>query len=179
MASELLKCIDDLSTIGFRVRGVVSDNHSTNVCAFKNILENHEGDRQHFIKLPDLDHKIYLFFDSVHLVKNVRNNLLNGKKFVFPGFNFYVGCEQASTEPGSICWQNLRTVHERDSKLKAHLRKAPKLSFKAIHPQDKKQNVNLALAIFDDKTIAAVKSYLPERTDIINFLKVINMWWTI
>ena len=32
--------------------------------------------------------KTYLFFDMVHLIKNVRNNLLNKKKFVFPKFSF-------------------------------------------------------------------------------------------
>ena len=32
--------------------------------------------------------KIYLFFDSVHLLKNIRNNLLNNKRFIFPAFNF-------------------------------------------------------------------------------------------
>ena len=32
--------------------------------------------------------KIYLFFDSVHLMKNIRNNLLNNKMFLFPAFSF-------------------------------------------------------------------------------------------
>ena len=32
--------------------------------------------------------KVYLMYDSVHLIKNVRNNLLNSKRFVFPAFSF-------------------------------------------------------------------------------------------
>ena len=30
------------------------------------------------------------FFDNVHLMKNVRNNLFNAKTFVFPSFTFNV-----------------------------------------------------------------------------------------
>ena len=61
----------------------------------------------------------------------------------------------------------------------ATLRKAPKLTFKALHPGDNKQNVNLAISIFHETTIAACKSYFPERTDVSNFLELILSWWTI
>ena len=64
------------------------------------------------------------------------NNLLNSQKFVFP-------------------------AHEEDEKLKANLRKATKLTYEVLHPGHNKQNVNLALAIFHDTTIAAIKSYFP------------------
>ena len=63
--------------------------------------------------------------------------------------------------------------------LNAKLRKAPKLTFKALHPSENKQNVNLAIAIFHETTIAACESYFPDRTDISNFLKLILCWWTI
>ena len=43
-----------------------------------------------FIQHPDNNTKTYLFFDNVHLMKNVRNNLFNAKKFVFPSFTFNV-----------------------------------------------------------------------------------------
>ena len=48
-----------------------------------------------------------------------------------------------------------------------------------MHPGNKKQNVNLALAIFHDTTIAAAKSYLPEKPGLANFLELISLWWTI
>ena len=120
-----------------------------------------------------------MFFDTVHLIKNIRNNLLNGKKFVFPGFNFDVCNLTISSEPGYICWQDLHRLYDKDMKLMAHLRKAPKLSFRALHPMDNKQNVSLALAIFHDTTIVACKAYFPERGDVRNFLKLFNTWWTI
>ena len=66
-----------------------------------------------------------------------------------------------------------------DAKLGANLRKAPKLSFESLHPGHNKQNVNLALAIFHESTIAGCKAYLPDRTDMAAFLSLINTWWTI
>ena len=66
-----------------------------------------------------------------------------------------------------------------NAKLGANLRKAPKLSFESLHPGHNKQNVNLALAIFHESTIAGCKAYLPDRTDMAAFLSLINTWWTI
>ena len=48
-----------------------------------------------------------------------------------------------------------------------------------MHPSDNKQNVNLAVAIFDETTIAACESYFPDRVDMSNFLRLISCWWTI
>ena len=53
------------------------------------------------------------------------------------------------------------------------------LTFKALHPSDNKQNVNLAVAIFHETTIAACEGYFPDRADISNFLRLISCWWTI
>ena len=54
---------------------IVCDNHPSNVSSFKNLLK-------HFNQVPDelliwyeLT-KIHHFYDAVHLVKNIRNNLL-------------------------------------------------------------------------------------------------------
>ena len=41
------------------------------------------------------------------------------------------------------------------------------------------RSVNLALSIFHESTIAASKSYFPERKDISGFLSLIHTWWTI
>ena len=48
-----------------------------------------------------------------------------------------------------------------------------------MHPSDNKQNVNLAVAIFHETTIAACESYFPDRADMLNFLRLISCWWTI
>ena len=78
LAQHISECISCLSKVGFNVCAVVTDNHSSNVNAFKCLLYTYGTN----------DSK--LFFDNVHLMKNVRNNLFNVKKFVFPSFTFNV-----------------------------------------------------------------------------------------
>ena len=58
-------------------------------------------------------------------------------------------------------------------------KKTFKLTYSALHPENNKQNVPLALAIFDETTIAAFKSYFPERKNVADFLTLINSWWTV
>ena len=68
----------------------------------------------------------------------------------------------------------MHPIYDQDSKLPANLRKANKLTYRAMHP-DNKQSVNLALSI----SIAASKSYFPERKYISGFLSLIHTRWTI
>ena len=121
----------------------------------------HDSDNPLFLN-PAKYQQNLSFFDNVHIVKNIRNNLLNAKKFVFPAFLFKIG-ELASivSQNGYISWDDLKTIYESDAKLAAKLRKAPKLTFKALYPYDNKQNIRLALNIFEESTIAAAKCYLP------------------
>ena len=63
--------------------------------------------------------------------------------------------------------------------MQANLRKAPKLTYEAIHPGNKKQNVQLALNIFHETATAAISSYFPDREDATEFIRLINTWWNI
>ena len=137
------------------------------------------NDAKLFIQHPDNNTKTYLFFDNVHLMKNVRNNLFNAKKFVFPSFTFNVQGVVINSLDGYISWSDLHSIYDQDSKLPANLRKANKLMYRAMHPGNNKQSVNLVLSIFHESTIAASKSYFPERKDISGFLSLIHTWWTI
>ena len=172
LASYLSDCIESLGNAGFNVRGIVTDNHSANVSAFNHLQKmfpSSLGDvlcMQH----PQNSSKTYLFFDTVHLVKNIRNNLLNASKFVFPAFSFSLKDQVlASSESGYIRWRDFQDIFEEDAKHKANLRMAPKLTPCSLHPGNNKQNVGLALAIFHETTIAACKSYFPQRKDVIAF----------
>ena len=110
----------------------------------------------------------------------MRNNLLNNQKFVFPAFCFSIkNIVVASSQAGYISWRDFKDVYEEDEKLKANLRKATILTYEVLHPAHNKQSVNLALAIFHDTTIAAIKSYFPSRQDITGFLSAINVRWKI
>ena len=63
----------------------------------------------------------------------------------------------------------------------ANLRKAPNLAKKALHPGNCKQNVPNALAMFDETTIAAMKSYIPEKVSFPKsaFLTLFSKWWVL
>ena len=115
--------------------------------------------------------KTYLYFDNIHLIKNVRNNLLN-RKFVFPEFSCNLFRDEIHVPAGFISWNSLYKVYEKDETLGGNLRKAHKLTYRAIHPGNNKQSVSLALAIFDETTSAAIRSYFPERNDAASFLNL-------
>ena len=89
---------------------------------------------------------------------------------MFPGFDFEIGGNKICTEADYICWHDIHKNHNKYQKLSANLRKAPKLSYQTLHPSDKKQNFNLALALFHETTIVACRCYFPQRHDIANFL---------
>ena len=50
--------------------------------------------------------KHILFFDYVYLLKNIRNNLLNAKKFIFPEFLFCCLQEIIASKEGYIAWED-------------------------------------------------------------------------
>ena len=162
LAEKLSECVTDLCKSGFQVRGIVSDNCAANVSSFNILLQEYtHKDARFKVHLPS-SCKTYLFYDNVHLAKNIRNNLLNSQKFVFSAFCFSIkNIVVASSQAGYISWRDFQDVHEEDAKLKANLHKAPKFTYEVLHPGHNKQNVNLALAIFHDTTITAIKSYFP------------------
>ena len=94
--------------------------------------------------------KIYLFHDTVHLMKSVRNNLLNYKRFIFPSFKFDGLLDPIEVPGGAIHWKTFHDVYEKDLTLDANLRlrKAPRITAKVLHPGNCKQSVpvsNLAI----------------------------------
>ena len=122
---------------------------------------------------------IYLFYDAVHLVKNIRNNLLNARRFIFPPFKFDQFNDDINVPGGEIRWKLLHDVYDCDQKLPANLRKAPKLTYKTLHPGNNKQSVPLALNIFHRSTSVAITEYFPDCNDASSFLNLIDTWFLI
>ena len=60
-----------------------------------------------------------------------------------------------------------------------HLKAAPKLTSKVLHPGSCKQSVPEALAIFHPPTSAGIKNYFPDLDDAAEFLNLINTWWIV
>ena len=176
---NLDKCLLLLTQSRFRIRAIVSDNHSTNVNAYTRLLMDY--------KVPDKDYKIinpylpdkyiYLLFDTCHLIKNIRNNLVANKFFDIPSFHFSSVNINISFQSGFVRWSHFHTIHEKDLSLSAHLRAANKINYSVLHPGNNKQSVSLALAIFHESTISALRLYLPKEEVTPGFLNLIRIWW--
>ena len=122
LSGRITETIQSIHKIGFHVRAVISDNHPSNVFAFNELFskygsESHENAILHH---STSDRRTYLFYDSVHLLKNVRNNLLNSRRFIFREFHF---SDFISLPAGKILRKLLHSVFDEDEKLQANLRK--------------------------------------------------------
>ena len=153
LADKIDNCIGTLCETGFLVRAVCTDNHSSNVNSFKRLRKLYAGDDCSFLHPLNNQKRTYLLFDTVHIVKNIRNNLLASRKFVFPTFEFKFSYAKIHCPAGFIAWSDLHAIYECDLKLEANLKKAHKLSYSALHPGNNKQSVPLALTIFHDTTL--------------------------
>ena len=174
----ILESIRILEDCDFRVRAVVSDDHSANVSAFQMLLRDSNQDKDSLFMMHGTN-KIYLFHDTVHLLKSVRNNLVNCKRFLFPSFKFEGFLDKIEVPGGAVHWKTFHDVFEKDKVLQASLRQAPRINAKVLHPGNCKQSVPIALSIFDDKTSAAIENYFPDRKDAAAFLKLFSTWWNL
>ena len=98
---------------------------------------------------------------------------------MFPSFSFNDFKDPINFQGGELSWKTFYEVSEKDALLEAHLKKAPKINSKVLHPGNCKQNVPSALAIFDETTSAAIEQYFPERKEAAKFLRLFNTWWII
>ena len=175
----MASCISASADLGFKVRSIVTDNHAASVNAIKALQTVFSAESDLYLKYSENEAVNYLFFDNVYLIKNIRNNMLNAKKLFFSSFSFNINKQVIESSSGYIAWSDLRLIYNEDCKLSANFRKTHKLAFKALHPFNNKQNVSLALSIFDESTIAGCKCYCPQRKDMQSFLIMIKKWWTI
>ena len=124
LAQKISASLHSLAQTGFPVRGIVTDNHNSNVNAFKSLKQKFGKGDQLFIQHTSNPHKnIYLFFDTPHLIKNVRNNLLNSRRFVFPQFDYEKDGIEIHCPAGYLAWYDLHQIFEHDVKLQSNLKK--------------------------------------------------------
>ena len=70
LKNEGLECLDVLIRCGFKTRAIICDKHPSNVSVFKKLLECSIEDYDSLFMLHE-SRKVYLSFDTVHLIKNV------------------------------------------------------------------------------------------------------------
>ena len=184
-AEELLMHLKNVLLVvrkaDYRVVSIITDGNRINKKLFK-LLSGvaHKNELPLFIPdLVDSTRKIFLLFDSVHIFKCIRNNWINLKNYrktlTFPEIDNLGNMLQAS-------FVDLEVIHNLEmSKI---LKKAPQLTRKALHPHSlERQNVKLALKIFNDSNIAALKCYGPDHENLENwkgtslFISIICKWW--
>ena len=178
LRDEIVKTVDVVIEAGFYVKGIVCDNHAANVSAFRILKEECPIDDQK-LSIYYKEQRIYLFYDTVHLIKNIRNNLLERKRFIFPNFKFVGFSKDITVTSGEVSWRLLHEVHDADSSCSSNLRKANKLNAQALHPGACKQSVPPAVAVFHETTSAALLSYFPQCQSAAEFLQLVNTWWTL
>ena len=69
LANTLSSCLSELATARFKIRDIVTDNHSANASAFQSLHSKYPGYERHYINIPVVNNRLYLFFDTVHLLK--------------------------------------------------------------------------------------------------------------
>ena len=99
----------------------------------------------------------------MHLIKNIKNKILNRTKVVFSEYHFDLFDDAIDVPAIHISCRMSYDVYEMDEKLQGNLRKAPKLTYKATHPGNYKQDLSVASAIFDETTTDAIKSFYKNK----------------
>ena len=84
---QILDSLKTLKNCVFRVRAIVWDNHSAKVLTCKLFLKESSHLDDHLFIQHNCQ-KIFWLHDTVHLIKNVRNNLLNYNRFIFLAFKY-------------------------------------------------------------------------------------------
>ena len=175
LSEQIDECIHTLNKTGFNIVTVISNNHSTNVSVFNILIKKHPHTKKDISIMnhpSNINNGIYLFFDSVHLLKNIRNDLFNSKRFIFPQSNFDEFYDSINLDAGEVTWKLLHDVYGKDENLPGNLKKTYKRKYKSLHLGDSKQNVSLALSIFDATTSAAIERMTHDAS---GFLKLINL----
>ena len=109
-----------MKNCGFRVRAIVSDNHSANVLAY-NLLLKEFGHLDDNLFVEHDYQKIYLLHDTVHLIKNVRNNLLNYNRFIFLAFKYEGFKDPILFKGGQTSRKSYHDCFEKDTREKLQI----------------------------------------------------------
>lgn len=145
----VMKTLKRLDEIGLDVRLLVADQGSNNQSLFKNYLGVTE-EKPYFFHG---DRKVFASYDPPHLLKSVRNNLLN-KDFELNG-------EIVAS------WSHFVTFFEHDSTNSTQLQTAPKLAkWSHVEPSSfRRMKVRYAAQVFSNTVAAGMKTHIASSAD--------------
>jgi hypothetical protein len=171
------KVVRLLETCGFKVLCIISDNNRLNQSMFS-ILRQNSADLD-VVYMPDIDHPVFIMFDTVHIAKCIRNNWIHlkdsAKTFTFPSFDA-ISIEDVSDQNVlKAKFTDLRQVKTESTQL---MRKAFRLNHQTLYPSNfDRQKVVLALNVFHESTYAALHFYEFKKTA--EFISIIWKLWSI
>ncbi|QQP55381.1 Uncharacterized protein FKW44_008537, partial [Caligus rogercresseyi] len=152
----LFKIINEIERRGITVVAVVSDMAPSNVG-----LRNSLGvtkDSPYFWNPYDTSKKIYMFHDVPHLIKLLRNHLLDRGYYLPDG--------------STITKKDFQNLMEKDSK-SSH-------KIKEIHLEcqsSQRQRVCLATQLLSHTTASALKYIFPNKTSQSDFIDTVDSWF--
>lgn len=160
-----------VQNLDFQVLSIITDNNRINQTMYNCLSPNKTFE---FGNTYHNNESVFLLFDTVHILKNIRNNWLNKidkeKTFYYPNFD--------NNRIQLACFGDLRQFHATESHLL--IRKAHKLNKQTLDPSSiQRQSVSLALNVFHSSTIAALKSSNQDYCGTVEFLEIIRKWWFI
>ena len=145
----VMKALKMVESAGYKVVALISDNNRINRNVFGAICG---GTLKPSIVHPlDSSRQLFFLFDSVHLLKSIRNNWINqiNQTFIFP---------RVDGSTAKACFAHLKQLY--DSERNAIAKLAPGLTVMALHPNNtQRQNVTLALKVFAEKNISALTEF--------------------
>ncbi len=154
-----LKVIVMVEQAGYKIVCLISDNNRINGNMFAAFCN---GSMQSSTVHPcDSTRLLFFLFDSVHLMKCVRNNWFNQKDnnqtLTFPDV----------ADPSVIHKASVRVLKELySSEKKSLIKLAPSLSHKALNPSNMdRQSVPLMLRVFNDKVVTALHMFAATKSD--------------
>lgn len=171
------KIVIGLEKLGFEVLSIVSDNNAINSKAMSFFSDPPEV--KYLYRNPaDSSRPLFFVIDSVHIIKNLRNNWINQKPdqcMHYPDF------EEEKMRLASF--QALKSMHlSEKNKL---LQYGYTLSLKALYPTSiERQNVKLALQIFNSNVATALcelgsKKQFESFEDTAAYIQIICRWWDV
>lgn len=178
-AKDIITYMDDailtLQEIGFVVVAVSVDGHRTNQ---KFIREKGEG--KNWFPNPDIeDAKIFLFFDSLHIFKNLRNNWISGEFaqnkvepiLTFPAFEENTKLKADFNDIRQIFLHDLHTFQD-DNEV---IHNAYGLTSKALWITSfDRQKEGLVRQIFNERICAEL--FRLEKSGTGNYVEIVCRW---
>ena len=159
----VIKAANLVEKAGGTVLGSITDNHKINQQYCK--LFTKSGESRAIARHPLNEQRPwFLLFDTVHLLKCVRNNWISEK-------TKQISLDQQST----VSFADIEEIYkdEKDSIIKM-----TPLTLASVAPSKLQlQNVQHVLKVFNDKVCAALT--LKKREETANFLQTIINWWNV